>query len=151
MCRPLFSDFHSWFVEMGYPELDIVEYEDGSWDIIQFIGQTVIPAETKWQVVLGGIKNQLKTYSFCEYWAKRLDMHKKFFWDLEDFNQKKHLMDAEEQDRHVEDLAERMTHVITHTPTMMERIVKNGAGEMLLHKLACHVPKNELKSLHKPQ
>lgn len=148
MSRPLFSEYHKWFVEMGYPELDIVEYDDGSWDIIQFLGSTVIPSEARWQVVLGNIKNRIPTFGFCKHWVDRLDMQKKAFWDLEDLNQKKHLMDQERLDKHVEDLAERMSFIVTHTPTLMERIAKNGIGEMLLHKMARHVPTNELRSMH---
>lgn len=144
----LFSDYHHWFVEMGYPELDIVEYQDGSWDIIQFIGQTIVPAEAKWQVVLGGIKNRLKTYGFCEHWAKKLDMHRRAFWVEEDKKRDEHLAKAEEQDRHVEDLAERMSYVVSNTPTLMDRIAKKGVGEMQLHKVAEHVPLSELKSIH---
>ena len=144
----LFSDYHHWFVEMGYPELDIVEYQDGSWDIIQFIGQTIVPAEAKWQVVLGGIKNRVKSYGFCEHWAKKLDNTKRHFWEEQDKERETHLAKALDQDKHVEDLAERMSYVVTNTPTLMDRIAKKGPGEMLLHKVAEHVPINELKSIH---
>ena len=146
--RDLFSDYHSWFVEMGYPELDIVEYQDGSWDIIQFLGQTVIPAEAQWQVVLGNIKNRIPTYSFCYHWAQKLDLNRRHFWEEEEKSRQAHLDKALDQDKHVEDLAERMSSIVSQTPTLMDRIARNGPQEMLLHKVAEHVPLNELKSMH---
>lgn len=149
MSRPLFSQYHKWFKDMGYPELDIVEYDDGEWCIIQFLTSTVIPSQCQWQVVLGPMRNIEPTYSICWQFANRLDMNKRFFWDLEDLRQKQHLLDVEAKDRHVEDLAERASFIVTHTPTMMDRIAKTGdLGETLLHKLACHVPLQELKSMH---
>ena len=149
MSRPLFSGYHKWFVEMGYSELDIVEYDDGEWCIIQFMNSTVIPSLCKWQVVLGPMRNVEPTYSICWQFANRLDMHKRFFWDVEDMNQKQHLMDALEKDRHVEDLAERASFIVSHTPTVMERIAKTGnLQHMMMENLACHVPKNELKSMN---
>lgn len=149
MSRPLFSQYHKWFVELGYPELDIVEYDDGEWAIIQFLNSTVIPSLCQWQVVLGPMRHVEPTYGICHHWANRLDMTKKLFWDLEDLNKERHLMEADRLDRHVEDLAERASFIVSHTPTLVDRISKTGdMGEALLHKLACHVPKNELKSLH---
>jgi hypothetical protein len=148
MSRPLFSQYHKWFVELGYPELDIVEYDDGEWEIIQFIGSTVVPAETRWETVLGGIRHVEPSYSFCANWVQRLDITKKLFWDLEDLEQQKHLLAADKLDKHVEDLAERAAFVVTHTPTLMERIAKKGLGEVLLHKIAQHVPANEITAMN---
>ena len=149
MGRPLFSRYHQWFVELGYPELDIVEYDDGEWAIIQFINSTVIPSQCQWQTVLGPMRNIEPTYSICHHWVNRLDITKKLFWDLEDLNRDRHLMEADRLDRHVEDLAERASFIVSHTPTLLDRIAKTGdMGEALLHKLACHVPLQELKSIH---
>jgi hypothetical protein len=138
------SEFHSWFVEMGYPELDILRYDDGEWHIIQYYNRPVVPALTRWQPVLGPMRNVLITRSFCEKYVKDLDITKKAFWAREEAKTKEVEREhAAEEKRRVEyvDVAHR---AITKNPNLMNRIASKGIQEMDIPSIARHVPRSEV-------
>jgi hypothetical protein len=78
------SDYHRLFVEMGYPELDILKYPDGEWHIIQYYSRPIIPCLTKWQVVLGPMRNVDISRGFLEKYIRQCDITKRAFWDREE-------------------------------------------------------------------
>lgn len=137
------SPYSCWFHLMGYPELDIHETKTGEWAIIQYYSVPTIPAETKWQVVLGYMKNIEKSYSFCEKYAKQLDLQRKAFWAREEAKTKAMLEEKEKIDKHRNDSVERATKAIVKNDALMQRIAKNGLKEMDLSYIARHVPRSE--------
>ncbi len=138
------SEYYCWFKDLGYQELDILKYEDGSWDIIQYYSKPYMPCVTKWQVVLGNMKNMLPVPGFVEKYVKQLDMEKREFWDREDGVSKRAVDDVLKLDRHREEIVERAHTAVVRNPGLMERIAKNGLKEMELGHLAQHVPKSEV-------
>ncbi len=138
----MYSKYHKWFVELGYPQLDIVEYEDGEWSIIEYLRSPVIPAQTQWNCILSGMRNIIPSYSFCEKYVQMLDTQKRYYWDMEELKSKKAEMSAEDVEKHGEELAERAHFVATHNPFLMERIAKNGMQELDLRNIAKHIPRS---------
>jgi len=138
------SPYYCWFQILGYPELDIYEENDGTWFIIQYLNSPLIPSLTKWQMVLGPMKNVEKSFGFCQKYIAKLDITKKAFWAREEAKTKQMLEEHEALDRHKEDVCAIAHNAITHNDELMNRIAKNGISEMDITKLARHVPKTEL-------
>lgn len=137
------SPYHCWFQLMNYPELDIHETKSGEWAIIQYYNTPIIPAQTKWQVVLGYMKNIEISYSFCEKYAKQLDLQRKAFWAREEAATKAMLDEKDKLEEHKLDSVNRATKAIVKNEALMNRIAKNGLKEMDLSYIARHVPKSE--------
>ena len=144
------SDYYHWFVELGYPELDIAAYPDGSWDIIQYERVPLIPAEARFRTVLGPMEHVEISKGFCETWCRKLDLTRREYWAQEENKSRKIEEEAEATELHAEDLAHRDTEAVTRNPALMERIAENGIQEMNLNRIAKHIPTHELRSLHKP-
>lgn len=137
------SPYYCWFVLMGYPELDILRYNDGSWAIIQYYRTPVIPSLTPWQVVLGTM-NFPPSYGFCEKYVKELDLQKKAFWAREEEKTKQVENEWEATERHAKDLAETAAKSIMKNDDLVNRIAKNGLKEIDLGYLAKRMPKHEV-------
>ncbi len=137
------SPWHPWFIDMGYPELDILQYEDGEWWIVQYYNAPIIPCLTKWQTVLGPMRNLDISYGFCERYAKALDLNRKEYLAKEMAKSQAAEDEWEKTEQHAEDSATRATKAITQNPNLMERIASKGFGEMNLDSIAKHVPRSE--------
>lgn len=138
------SNYHSWFRRLGYPNLDLVEYSDGSWIIIQYLSSLATPTPLlKWQMVLGYMTNVIPTFGFVEKYVKRLDITKREFWARQEAKTKEVEDEHAALGKHREDFVNIAHKSFMKNPHMMERIAKNGLGEMDLDKLAKHVPKSE--------
>jgi hypothetical protein len=138
------SDYHRLFVEMGYPELDILKYPDGEWHIIQYYSRPIIPCLTKWQVVLGPMRNVDISRGFLEKYIRQCDITKRAFWDREERKtQEVETEHASEQRRRV-DYVNRAHEAITRNPSLMGRIAENGIQEMDIPSIARHVPRSEV-------
>lgn len=138
------SKYHVWFCEMGYPELDILEYPDGEKWVFQYYRSPVIPCITQWQAVLGPLRNVDLTYSMMEKYANMLDITKRSFWDRENTASQRSEQEWEAVERHREDMVERASQAFLRNPDLMDRIAKNGLYEMELGRIARHVPTHEL-------
>lgn len=137
------SPWHIWFQEMGYPELDIIRYEDGQWAIIQYHSSPVMPCLTKWQVVLGYMKNVEISYSFCEKYIKQIDMRLKAFWLREREESNIAINEHAALEKHAGEMSEHAYRAIRGNPDMMNRIARNGIQEMDLALLSKHVSRHE--------
>lgn len=139
------SKWHKMFVELGYPRLDIVEFGDGEFAIREFETIPVIPCLTKWKYILTGMRNIEITRAFCSKYVDQIDPMKQQMWDRE--NAKSAALDAQEEDRdrHKEDMAERGRAAIMNNPDLVERIARNGLGEMSLKSLAKTIGNSNLR------
>ena len=144
-CYPssVVSKYFCWFVLMGYPECDIYEEDDGTWFIIQFLNAPIIPHLTRWQMVLGPMRNVEKSYAFCEKYLRECDMNKRAFWDREEAKTKAVNDEHEALDRHKEEFVNHAYKAITKNEGLVQRIAKNGISEIDLTTLAKRVPKSE--------
>lgn len=134
------SPYHIWFVEMGYPELDILQYEDGEWHIFQYYNSPVVPALTKWQTVLGPMRNVPINYDFCHRFAHALDINRRDFWAREQAKSQQVEDEWERVEKHAEESATRATQAVMRNPDLVERIAKNGIQEINLPRILRHIP-----------
>lgn len=147
MCSP----WYVWFVEMGYPRLDIRTFEDGEWALIEYYTSPGIPHLTKWNYVLTHIRNVPITKGFVEKYVKSLDLHRKEVWDAAEAKSK----EAEERhaalENHAQDTANKAFEVIRKNEGLVERIAKNGLREIDPRVLQTHVPSHQFIGYKPPQ
>lgn len=134
------SPYHHWFVEMGYPLLDVNEYADGEWEIIQYFRTPVVPALTSWNRVLMKMRHVEKSPWVIQRYTENLDMEKRAFWEGEKRKEAELAAEQERRDRHAEDVAQRQFLAVRQNPALMDRIARNGLKEIGLRQMARHIP-----------
>lgn len=134
------SDWYVWFVELGYPMLDIRTWPDGEWAILQYHSKPYVPSLTKWHWVLTELRNVEITPGFVKKWIEALDQTRKEIWDRE--ADKTAEIDREQKalERHKLEMVDRAHQAITRNDALMERIARNGFQEMDLPRIARHIP-----------
>jgi len=136
----VWSKWHHWFVDMGYPLLDINRYQDGEWGIIQWLKYPVIPAFTECRSVLSGLKNVDITRGFVEKFTKSLDVQRGEFWANQEARSKAVEDEHARGERHAEEITDAATGAIMNNPDLCERIMENGLEEIHPLKIAKHIP-----------
>jgi hypothetical protein len=144
MPSTMVSRWHRCFVAMGYPELDLVEYPDGEKAIIQYFNRPIIPSLTRWGFVLTKIRNQDINYYWLKEKADDLNLEKKKVWAEQEAIEKEALRRQLEEDRRSEDFATRMLDTVQRNDAWMQRIAKNGLGELNPLKILNHIPRYRL-------
>lgn len=138
------SRWYPWLCDLGYPNLDVQQFEDGEWALIEFYNAPIIPSMTRWNYVLQGIRNVEIGPGFITKYSRELDLHRKEVWEAAEAKTKAMEEEKKMLDRHAEDTAERAKNIIMNTPTLVERICKNGLQEMNLPNIIKHIPRHQL-------
>jgi hypothetical protein len=143
--------YYSWCVELGYPNVDVQQWPDNEWALIEFYNAPIIPSLTRWNWVLHGMRNIEISRGFLTKYIRQLDLHKKETWDALDAKEKAQDEEKARLDAHAEDTAERAKNIIMQTPTLVERIAKKGIKEIDLDKIVDHIPRAQLLGYKGPQ
>lgn len=138
------SPYWAWTKDMGYPELDIIRYDDGEWAIIEYLKSPIIPSLTRWNFVLTKLRNQEITYDFIKAYADQHCLEKHWVWDEQKRKEEEALRHEEKQEARAEDFVKRAHHVISNNPGLMDRISRNGAAELSLKSLWRQIPRQRL-------
>lgn len=138
------SKWYRWFVELGYPQLDIEKYEDGSWSIIEYYNAPIIPSLTRYNLVLGPMEHVDISFGFVSNWIKKLDLRRKEYWDECERKTKEMEQEKERLESHAQDTAERAKNIIMGNPDLVERVAKNGMHEINLENIRKHIPRHKL-------
>jgi len=136
----VWSKWHPWFVDMGYSRLDINQYEDGEWGIIEWLSRPVVPAITQWQMVISGLKNTDISRGLVEKLVKQNDMYLPEFWDKEEAASQKAEDSAVRQEKHQEEMTDKATEAVMRNPDLLERVMKNGMQEIEPLQILKHIP-----------
>lgn len=136
------SPYHVWCREAGYPELDVVRYEDGEWALIQYHRSPVVPSLTPWTTVLTKMRHVELSPWVITKWAQNLDLERRHIWDELEAKEKAAAAEYEQNVRHGQDLADQQFKVIRGNPALMERIARNGLKEIGLFQMSRHIPKH---------
>lgn len=138
------SPYYRWCQDMGYPELDVKTWADGEWALIEYLNAPIVPSLTKWNYVLTGMRNIPITYGFIKNYADQLALDKKHFWEREAeltrAQDERHKQDLLHSDRQVAE----MHRVIKGNDALMQRVARNGLGELSLGKIRRNIPKYRL-------
>ena len=138
------SRWYPIFVRMGYPQLDIREFEDGEWAIIEMLNAPLVPSLVQWRYVLTGMRNVMITESFIEKYVRQIDPRYGEFWEREARATQKVEDEAQAAEKHRKDLQDHAFNAIRKNEDLCERIAKNGLAEMNLDKIVQHVDPKKL-------
>lgn len=130
---------------MGYPFLDIVQYEDGEWSIIEYQNAPVVPHLTQFKHVLQGMRNIEITRSFVEKYVKQIDPQRGEFWARERAKTAQVLAEREAADKHKLELVDKAHKTVTANTHLMDRIARNGTKEIGLKEIAKNIPTSDFK------
>jgi hypothetical protein len=133
------------FKEMGYPELDLKEWDDGEFAIIQYHQRPIIPCLTRWSYVLTGLRNVERSYGFFRKWTEQLDLEKRFIWAEEERKQEELRKTIEYEDRRSELKTELAFKAIRQNPDLMERIAEKGLDQLQLRQISRHIPNHRFR------
>lgn len=141
--------WYTWCCELGYPNIDVQQWPDGEWAIIEFYNAPIVPGNTRWNYVLQGLRNIEITPGFLTKYVHSLDLQRKESWAALDAKEKAQDEEKARLNAHAEDTAERAKNIIMQTPTLVERIAEKGLKEMDLDKIIKHIPNQQLNG-HRP-
>lgn len=137
-----FSRYHPWLVEMGYPRLDVNEYEDGSWEIIEVLNGGYVPSETQYNTVLLNITHREPTYYTIKNLVTALDITRQEYWDHEMARSKAVEDEAVSVERQREQLmSDTMKHIVGNEG-LKERIARRGVSALDLRDIARYIPRS---------
>ncbi len=128
------SKYYCWTKDMGYPELDVRQFPDGSWQLIQYLNTPIIPSLTRFQPVLMGIRNVEISPSFIKHHADRLNLEKGAVWAEQKKSEQKAMDDVAYEERRAIDFSENMMKGLKRSPALLERIRRNGLKELDLRR-----------------
>lgn len=140
------SEYHHWFRDLGYPSLDLHQMRDGSWYILEYLNTPLIPSLTKWNMVLGYMKNTEISKGFIAKYLDSIDPKKQALWAREEAATKEVFREQAELERHNKEVADTYAGMVLKNDALKDRICRNGLHEMLPHNIFKHVPKHYLRS-----
>ena len=128
--------YYEWFVDLGYPQCDLIKLESGEWGIIEMLNAPLCPSLTEWRYIAQGFRNIEPTMSRCKKILEDCDPMRQALWDRENAKTKEVEEAHDRREEHVEHIADELTQSISRNPDLRERIAKKGLTEMLPHKIA---------------
>ncbi len=134
------SSHYRLFCELGYPQLDLVVHNDGSWSIIEMHNAPLIAAETKWRYVMKDIRHQEINSTFLKKMIQRIDPRQKLLWELEEAKTNAMELENIRKELHREDIANRAFGVIKKNEGLYDRVARNGMREANLDSIFKHIP-----------
>lgn len=142
------SQYYPWFVEMGYPQLDVQFYPDGEWSIIEFENAPLVPCLTKWRVIFSGFRNVEFNKSFVKKMIEMIDLEKREYWERLEEEEKERQEQEENALNARADLHARAAQELCKNDRLMERAAKQGPSafslDSILREMSPHQVRNVL-------
>lgn len=133
------SKHYKIFCDLSYPMLDVLEFEDKEWAIIEMLNAPLVPSLTKWQYVLKGMRNVEVSEGLVRKFIKQLDPHEPEFW-VKEYEESRKVIDLKnKQATEQEDWSEWMGNALKSNAGLMERVAKYGAKELHPDQIAYRI------------
>lgn len=116
--------------DLGYPQCDIVKYPDGEWAVIAYENAPLCPSLTGFRVISSGIRHKEITHGLVGKLILESDPMKQRLWEREEANSRRIADEHEAAQKHREDVMGEAAKVMLRTDTLMQRVAKNGIGEL---------------------
>lgn len=135
--------------DLGYPELDVRKYADGSWSIIQYFQTPIIPSLTKWQPVLMDIRHTEISPTFIKKKADELNLEKGHVWSEVDKNERRIRDEISFEEDRAEVIASKKLDIVKRTPGLMDRIARRGVKELDPRRMLQHIDVRDLSKANR--
>lgn len=136
------SDHYRTFVELGYPQLDVEHFEDGSWAIREFLNAPLVPSLTRWKWIYKGFENIEFSAGLAAKLVRQIDPQFPEFWAREALKTKGIIDEKQSRIRFENDWADRMAPIILRNPGLMDRIARYGMRELEPERIALAIAKD---------
>jgi hypothetical protein len=136
---PFVSQHYKMFCDLGYPQLDINEWPDGEWAILQMWNAPLVPQLTKFNYVLTGLRNIEKSQSFIEKYVELVDITRRAFWELQEDQTLEAEKAAADKEMYFENSALKKLEIIKRTPVLMDRVQKFGMNALGFESMWRHL------------
>ncbi|UOF77049.1 hypothetical protein [Caudoviricetes sp.] len=139
------SKYYHWFCELGYPQLDIAEYNDGEWAIIEMENAPVMPSYTRHRVIFRGFRHMEPCRSLVKKLIDMIDLQRD---EVMAAHEKRSEELAEQKEKINKERAEAKLNafkLLTKNEDLKERIAQNGSDELRLDVLAKRIPEHQLR------
>lgn len=130
------------FVDLGYPQLDRLKYQDGEWCIIEYQNAPLVPSLTKWKRIYNGFRNMEFTESFAKKLIRQIDPQYPEFWahELKKTQQMLQAKDAQETEN-LEWVQKTLPKMLKNE-NLMQRIARYGTRELNPDRIALAIAKD---------
>lgn len=135
--------------DLGYPELDVRQYADGEWSIIQYLQTPLIPSLTRWQPVLIGIRNVEISATFIKKKADELNLERGHVWDGVRREEARALAEVQADETRAQERAQMKLDIVKRAPDLYARVMRNGVKELELDRLIQHIDIRDLSNKHR--
>ncbi len=135
--------------DVGYPELDVRQYSDGSWALIQYMQSPIVPSLTRWQPVLMDIRNIEISASFIKKKADELNLERGHIWDDVAKNERRIRSEIDFEEDRADKIADAKLAVLKRAPGLMDRVMRRGMKELDPRKMLQHLDIRDLSSSHR--
>lgn len=139
--------YYEWCCDLGYPQLDVQVFKDGSWAVLEMLNAPIIPSMTRFNYIAKGFKNMELNKSILKRIIWQCDPTKRWIWEIENKKSEEILRENEAKETFAVERAEYAMDGIRRNPDLQERVAKNGIQEILPHNIAKHIPESKLKRL----
>jgi hypothetical protein len=130
--------------DLGYPQCDIVKYSDGEWAVIAYDNAPLCPSLTGFRVISSGIRNKEITHGLVSKLILESDPMRARLWEREEAKSKQIADEHEAARLHREETAGRAAEVMIRNDALMQRLAKNGIGELDMGAIASHIDPQKL-------
>lgn len=130
------------FVELGYPQLDRIVYEDNEWAIIEYYNAPLVPSLTKWKHIYKGFRNIEFNESFAKKLIRQIDPQYPEFWANE-LNKTKRIYQAKdaEETENIEWVQKTLPKLLKNE-NLMQRVARYGTRELNPDRIALAIAKD---------
>lgn len=130
------------FVELGYPQLDRIVYEDGEWAIIEYQNAPLVPSLTKWKRIYNGFRNMEFNESFAKKLIRQIDPQYPEFWANELKKTKNMIAAKDAVDADNLEWVEKTLPKILKNESLRNRLAKYGMRELNPDRIALAIAKD---------
>ena len=141
------SPWQSFLSSYGYDRLDVNQYPDGSWDIIEFMKVPLVPCIAKYRTILGNMKNIEISKGFLLKYIDEIDTNKRKLWAREEAKSKRVHEESIAAGKAGNDRVEQAFRAVKGNEALRQRVAKNGLHEMNLDRIYRHIPRQQRRGL----
>ena len=128
--------------DLGYPQLDIKQWDDGEWAILEMLNAPLVPSLTRFTYVLKKIRHTEIREGIVKSLVRSIDPAFPEFWIKEAEKTLSMEMEKDAAERHTEETINRMTASIMRNQELVERIHRYGVSEINPDKIALRIAEN---------
>jgi hypothetical protein len=137
------SQYWPMFRDLGFPQCDVVFYEDGEFSFIEYYNAPLIPSQTRFMHIAKGFRNIEFNESLIKRVLTKIDPRNPEFWADQILKSTKLEEEKAQKQEADEDWAQKTIPLLLKNDALKERVARYGASEISLDKIALAIAKSD--------